>query len=129
MMEPAKKRVGLALTDDKPAPAPGPELSPDAPLRDRVEAALRSVYDPEIPVNIHDLGLIYDLQIDPFGAVHIRMTLTSPACPVAGALPAEVQAKVAKVVGVTSAIVDLVWEPPWDKSRMSEEAQLQLGFF
>jgi FeS assembly SUF system protein len=90
---------------------------------------MRGVFDPEIPVNIYELGLIYDLKIDPAGAVSIRMTLTSPACPVAGALPGEVQARVQAVPGVTSANVELVWDPPWDMSRMSEEARLQLGLF
>jgi FeS assembly SUF system protein len=101
----------------------------DAPLEEKVIAALRSCYDPEIPVNIYELGLIYDLQVDPSGAVSIRMTLTSPACPVAGALPGDVQAKVQAVPGVTSAKVELVWDPPWEMSRMSEEARLQLGLF
>ncbi|MGH7226007.1 MAG: SUF system Fe-S cluster assembly protein, partial [Gemmataceae bacterium] len=95
----------------------------------RVIAALRSVFDPEIPVNIYDLGLIYDLQIGPTGAVSIRMTLTSPACPVAGSLPGDVQARVQAVSGVTSANVELVWDPPWSMSRMSDEAQLQLGLY
>ncbi len=101
----------------------------DAPLEERVVAALQSVFDPEIPVNIYELGLIYDLKVDPSGAVSIRMTLTSPACPVAGALPGEVQSKVQAVPGVSSAKVELVWEPPWEMSRMSEEARLQLGLF
>jgi FeS assembly SUF system protein len=101
----------------------------DAPLEERVVAALRSVFDPEIPVNIYELGLIYDLKVDPAGAVSIRMTLTSPACPVAGALPGEVQSRVQSVPGVSSAKVELVWEPPWEMSRMSEEARLQLGLF
>jgi FeS assembly SUF system protein len=101
----------------------------DAPLEERVVAALRTCYDPEIPVDIYELGLIYNLKVDPSGAVSIRMTLTSPACPVAGALPADVQAKVQAVPGVTSAKVELVWDPPWDMSRMSEEARLQLGLF
>jgi FeS assembly SUF system protein len=101
----------------------------DSSLEERVIAALRSVYDPEIPVNIYDLGLIYDLKIDPSGTVSIRMTLTSPACPVAGSLPGEVQARVQNVSGVTSVHVELVWDPPWSMSRMSEEAQLQMGLF
>ncbi len=101
----------------------------DAPLEERVVAALQSVFDPEIPVNIYELGLIYDLKVDPSGAVSIRMTLTSPACPVAGALPGEVQSKVQAVPGVASAKVELVWEPPWEMSRMSDEARLQLGLF
>jgi len=101
----------------------------NASLEERVIAALHSVYDPEIPVDIYELGLIYDLKVDPSGAVAIRMTLTSPGCPVAGSLPGEVRSKVEAVPGVTSATVDLVWEPPWDKERMSEAAQLTLGMF
>src|SRR5262244_736787 len=85
-------------------------------LEAAIIAVLHTCYDPEIPVDIYELGLIYDLKVDPSGAVAIRMTLTSPACPVAGALPAEVKAKVEAVQGVTSAQVDLVWEPPWDMS-------------
>jgi len=96
-------------------------------LRERVEAALRTVYDPEIPVNIYELGLIYELDVTELGAVNIRMTLTAPNCPAAGAMPAEVEAKVCAVDGVTSANVELVWDPPWDKSRMSEAARLELG--
>jgi FeS assembly SUF system protein len=124
-------RLSLPLNDDKPSSPPSaPQADPlpsDAPLEERVIAALCACYDPEIPVNIYELGLIYDLQIDPSGAVSIRMTLTSPACPVAGALPADVQSRVQAVPGVTSAKVELVWDPPWEMSRMSEEARLQLG--
>jgi len=128
-MEPAKpQRLNLPLGDDQPAPA-APEVPAGASLEERVLAALRTVYDPEIPVNIYDLGLIYDLKIDPSGAVAIRMTLTSPACPVAESLPGQVRARVESIPDVTTATVDLVWEPPWDHSRMSEAAQLQLGFF
>ena len=90
---------------------------------------MRTCYDPEIPVNIYELGLIYHLELSPTGAVAIKMTLTSPACPVAGSLPGDVEAKVRAVPGVTSVKVDLVWDPPWDKDRMSEAAQLQLGLF
>ena len=124
------QRLPLPLNGDKPS-SPPPSLPADAgaTLEEKVIAALRSCYDPEIPVNIYELGLIYDLQVDPSGAVSIRMTLTSPACPVAGALPGDVQAKVQAVPGVTSAKVELVWDPPWEMSRMSEEARLQLGLF
>jgi FeS assembly SUF system protein len=124
-------RFPLSTLDETPAVSPGPvpELPPEATLNDRVIAVLKTVYDPEIPVNIYELGLIYDLQIDPTGAVAIKMTLTSPACPVAGALPHDVEQKVAAVPGVTKAKVDLVWDPPWEPSRMSEAAQLQLGLF
>ena len=89
--------------------------------------ALRTCFDPEIPVNIYELGLIYDVKVAPSGAVEIRMTLTSPNCPAAQSLPAEVEAKAKAVRGVTEAKVDVVWEPPWDSSRMSEAAKLQLG--
>lgn len=89
--------------------------------------ALRTCFDPEIPVNIYELGLIYDVKVAPSGAVEIRMTLTSPNCPAAQSLPAEVEAKAKAVRGVTEAKVDVVWDPPWDSSRMSEAAKLQLG--
>ena len=99
-----------------------------ATLHERVEATLRSVYDPEIPVNIFELGLIYALEVADDGVVDINMTLTAPNCPAAGAMPGEVEAKVRAVEGVTDAHVALVWDPPWDKSRMSEAARLELGF-
>jgi FeS assembly SUF system protein len=96
-------------------------------LRERVEDALRTVYDPEIPVNIYELGLVYDVDITDDGVVRIEMTLTAPSCPVAGIIPGEVEAKVRAVEGVTEAEVELVWDPPWDASRMSEAARLELG--
>jgi FeS assembly SUF system protein len=117
------------LAGDSRSESPTMPVDPNASLEERVIAALHTVYDPEIPVDIYELGLIYELKVDPAGAVAIRMTLTSPMCPVAEALPAEVRSKVERVPGVASAKVDLVWEPPWDKSRMSEEAQLALGLF
>jgi nitrogen fixation NifU-like protein len=89
--------------------------------------ALRECYDPEIPVNIYDLGLIYDLKIDPSGKVDIRMTLTAPGCPVAGSLPEYIKSKVAAVPGVTEVTVELTFDPPWTNARMSEAARLQLG--
>jgi FeS assembly SUF system protein len=128
MDESRSQRLNLPLSGDRPDSA-APDVAADAPLEERVRAALRTCYDPEIPINVYDLGLIYDLQVDAAGAVKVRMTLTTPACPVAGALPAEVKAKVLAVPGVTGADVELVWDPPWDKSRMSEAAQLQLGLF
>jgi FeS assembly SUF system protein len=97
-------------------------------LEAAVTEAVRTVYDPEIPINIYDLGLIYDIETTPNGEVNIRMTLTSPACPVAGSLPGEVQDRVASVPGVSSAHVELVWDPPWNIDMMSEAARLQLGF-
>jgi FeS assembly SUF system protein len=98
-------------------------------IEEKVIEALRTVYDPEIPVNIYELGLVYDIDVDPAGAVVICMTLTSPACPVAGSLPPEVEWKVKAIPGVTSCAVNLVWDPPWNPSLMSEAAKLQLGFF
>ncbi len=98
-------------------------------LRQRVIEALKTCYDPEIPVDIYELGLIYDVALVDSGQVEIKMTLTSPACPVAGSLPGEVEQKVRGVEGVSGARVELVWDPPWDKDRMSEAAQVKLGFF
>jgi FeS assembly SUF system protein len=129
------KRQPLPLESDQ-SPVPPAMTSPQTgpadagqDLEPRVIAALRTCYDPEIPVNIYELGLIYKLDVDAAGKVNIRMTLTSPACPVAGSLPGEVQAKVQAVPGVTAANVELVWDPPWDKDRMSEAAMLELGLF
>lgn len=97
-------------------------------LEQKVIDALRSCYDPEIPVNIYDLGLIYGLQIDPAGKVHIRMTLTAPSCPVAGVLPGQVETAVRGVPGVSDVKVELVWDPPWNREMMSDAAKLALGF-
>lgn len=92
-----------------------------------VVEALRTCFDPEIPVNIYDLGLIYDVKVENGGIVEVQMTLTSPHCPAVQSLPAEVEGKVRAVQGVTEAKIDLVWDPPWDQSKMSEAARLQLG--
>jgi FeS assembly SUF system protein len=100
-----------------------------ARLEEEIVAALKTCYDPEIPVDIYELGLIYDIDIDKERFVTLQMTLTSPGCPVAGSLPGEVERKVAGVEGVLGARVELVWEPPWTMSQMSEEARLDLGFF
>jgi FeS assembly SUF system protein len=96
-------------------------------IRERVIDALRSVFDPEIPVNIYDLGLVYRIEISNENAVIIDMTLTAPGCPVAGELVAQVRQRVANVTEVTRVTVNLVWEPPWTKDRMSEAALLELG--
>ena len=93
----------------------------------QVIEALRSCFDPEIPVNIYEMGLIYDLKVTAEGAVKIQMTLTSPHCPAAQSLPAEVESKVRAIPGVSAVTIDIVWEPPWDPSKMSEGARLQLG--
>ena len=96
-------------------------------IEGKVIEALHEIYDPEIPVNIYELGLIYEIQVDPDRKVHIKMTLTAPACPVAGSLPGEVEKKVEAIAEVASADVELVWEPPWSRDRMSETALLTLG--
>ena len=101
---------------------------PTEQLRQNVIEALRTVFDPEIPVNIYDLGLIYDLEVDDTGKVTVQMTLIAPRCPVAQTFPGEVEGKLYAVPGVNEAIVDLVWDPPWDQDRMTEAAKLQLGF-
>ena len=111
------------MTDvERPTPDEG---NPD--LREQVLEALKTVRDPEIPVNLVDLGLIYELIVNKDGVVYVEMTLTTPACPVAGALPGQVRDAVSAVPGVQDARVKLVWTPPWDKDRMSEEAKLELG--
>lgn len=97
-------------------------------LEKDVIEVIRSCYDPEIPVNIYELGLIYQISINEAREVHIMMTLTSPSCPVAETLPPDVEQKVAAVDGVSSAKVEITFEPPWDQSMMSEEAKLELGF-
>jgi len=108
------------------AQIPADSASPEQ-LRERVVAALRTIYDPEIPVNIFELGLVYEVAIDDGGEARIRMTLTSPMCPVAEELPIEVESKARAVEGVKSARVDLVWDPPWTMEMMSEAAKLELG--
>ena len=96
-------------------------------VEEKVIEALRTCYDPEIPVNIYELGLIYEVKINPSGEVDIKMTLTTPNCPVAGSLPRDVESKAKAVPRVTDARVELVWEPPWNPAKMSEAARLHLG--
>ncbi|HEY0843972.1 MAG TPA: SUF system Fe-S cluster assembly protein [Noviherbaspirillum sp.] len=100
---------------------------PEDELREDIVAVLRTIYDPEIPVNILDLGLIYALDVDEQGNVNIDMTLTAPACPVAGTFPATVENRVSEVPGVQSVHVELVWEPPWTIDRIPDEVKLELG--
>ena len=97
-------------------------------LEARVQEALRTIYDPEIPVDIYELGLVYDLRVEPGGRVMVKMTLTAPSCPEAASIPARVEAAARGVEGVTDVQVELVWDPPWTPQRMSEAAKLQLGF-
>ncbi|MGB7408228.1 MAG: SUF system Fe-S cluster assembly protein [Pontixanthobacter sp.] len=106
------------------------QVAPGAPggeLHDAVIAALKEIYDPEIPVNIYDLGLIYGVDVDADSDVTVSMTLTTPNCPVAESMPAEVELRAASVPGVRDAEVALVWDPPWDPQKMSDEARLELG--
>ena len=98
-------------------------------LEEKVAEALRTCYDPEIPVNIYELGLVYQVKAEPSGDVYVQMTLTAPNCPAAASLPQQVQDKIKAIAGVTSVKVDLVWDPPWNPSLMTEAARLQLGFF
>jgi FeS assembly SUF system protein len=117
--QPADLQTAAMVNDPAMADALGPAIL----------NALRSVYDPEIPVNIHDLGLIYDVIVDASSAVGIRMTLTAPNCPAAQWLPSQVQERVRSIEGVTDVKVDVVFDPPWDKDKMSDAAKLQLGLW
>jgi FeS assembly SUF system protein len=122
-----------------PEPVQPPETAPQTPLvadaqstealRPAIVAAISTVFDPEIPVNIWELGLIYEIAVDAAGTAVVTMTLTAPGCPAAQSLPAEVASKVRSVPGVADAKVDVVWEPGWTKDRMSDAAKLQLGMW
>jgi len=101
--------------------------APGGALYESVVDALREIFDPEIPVNIYDLGLIYGVDVSPDADVMVTMTLTTPHCPVAESMPAEVELRVSSVPGVRDAEVNLVWDPPWDPAKMSDEARLELG--
>jgi len=104
------------------------DLSPaQRALESTIVEVIRTVYDPEIPVNVYELGLIYEIGIDAENRVKVKMTLTAPGCPVAGSLPVEVEKKIESIPQVKDAEVEVVWDPPWDKSRMSESAMLDLG--
>jgi len=123
----ARKRDYLAgflagETETPPAAAAGSDE-----LKDRVIEALKSIYDPEIPVDIYELGLIYGIEISEDGDAVVTMTLTTPHCPVAESMPGEVELRVLSVPGIRDAEVKLVWDPPWDPSKMSDEARLELG--
>jgi FeS assembly SUF system protein len=110
------------------ADAPTDQDPTKAALKADVIAALKTCYDPEIPVDIYELGLIYEVDVREAGAVYLKMTLTSPMCPVAEILPVEVEEKARTVEGVSSVDLDLVWDPPWDVEMMSEAARLELNF-
>jgi len=139
--DPMKQLPVIQPYADTPEPPPEPPPSEEraagmvddperhAALEPPIVAAMRTVFDPEIPVNIYDLGLIYDIVVEASGAVGIRMTLTAPNCPAAQWLPGQVEDKVRRVEGVTDVRLDVVFEPPWDKDRMSDAAKLQLGMW
>jgi len=137
-VEQLRQEVAAARTQESPVDQPAAEpAEPTGPARSiqqkllegKIIEVLRQVYDPEIPVNIYDLGLIYGIDVRDDDSVKVKMTLTAPACPVAGTLPGEVERKIETVPEVKSAEVELVWDPPWSRDRMSEAAMLQLGFF
>lgn len=117
----AANAVSQSTVDITPDPVKMDEVAP------KVIEALKTVFDPEIPVNIFEMGLIYDVIVDAAGQVGVKMTLTAPACPAAQSLPIEVRDKARQVDGVTDAKVEVVWDPPWTKDRMSDAAKLQLG--
>ena len=129
MQEPTTMADEAQKSDEQPPVGAPRVLGADEleALRLGIVDALHTVYDPEIPVDIYELGLIYDINIDPAGNVDIKMTLTAPGCPVAGSMPGMVKDAVETVESVGKIDVELVWDPPWDRDRMSETAQLALG--
>jgi FeS assembly SUF system protein len=129
MFEVFKKKSSHSVTGAAMAQSPIESSAQTGGLHESVIEALRNCYDPEIPVNIYELGLIYEIDIDEMSNVTISMTLTSPACPVAGTLPPEIEQKISALPGVNSVRVEVVWEPPWDPGKMTEAARLQLGLF
>ena len=120
-----KKDYLEGFLSQKPAPLTG--IEPGGDLYESVIDALKDIYDPEIPVNIYDLGLIYDVEITAEHHAKVKMTLTTPHCPVAESMPGEVELRVGAVPGIGDAEVELVWDPPWDPQKMTDEARLELG--
>ena len=127
--EPAATAATPQVKQDPDPGLPAAAATVAATVEESIVEALKTVYDPEIPVNIYEMGLIYDLNLEADGRVQIKMTLTSPGCPVAGTLPGEVKDRVEQVPGVASAEVEVVWDPVWNPSMMSEAARLELGMF
>ena len=131
------KPLPVIQPSQAPTPASGPlqtagmvnDPPRSAALRPQIVKALSTVFDPEIPVSIYELGLIYEVIVDATSAVGVRMTLTAPGCPAAQFLPEQVKKAIAAIAGVADVKVDVVWDPPWDRSRMSDAAKLQLGMF
>lgn len=119
--------LNTGKTDDSATLQPSPSAGAND-IRDEVIQMLSTIFDPEIPVNIYELGLIYEVDVNSDGDTIVTMTLTTPNCPVAGSMPGEVENKVSMVPGVRNVEVNLVWDPPWTQERMSEAAKLELGF-
>lgn len=117
----------LPADESNPTEAGSSDLSPAMQIRGRIIAVLKTVYDPEIPVDIYELGLVYGVEVTDDGEAHVTMTLTTPMCPVAETLPPEVEDKVRNVVGVKDVSLDLVWDPPWSVDMMSDAARLELN--
>lgn len=115
------------VQDEAGVDSTGGEAEEMTPLEEEILGVLKTVYDPEVPVDIYDLGLIYDFKVNCEGLVDVKMTLTSPACPVAGSLPIEVETKIKEIDGITQCNVDLVWDPPWTPGMMTEAAKLKLN--
>lgn len=122
-----EKRGNIQQSDSAQAKETTSNLSPAMQIRDRIIATLKTIYDPEIPVDIYELGLIYGVEVADDGEVHVIMTLTTPMCPVAETLPPEVEDKVRGVLGVTDVSLDLVWDPPWSVDMVSDAARLELN--
>jgi FeS assembly SUF system protein len=129
VVQPSAEAPPAANSADQKTTAMVNDSERSAALKPQIVKAISAVYDPEIPVNIYDLGLIYDIIVEASSAVGVRMTLTAPSCPAAQVLPEQVRSAVAAVPGVSDVKVDVVWEPPWDRDRMSEAAKLQLGLW
>ena len=117
----------ISKASSRKSPPSRPTAEPGGDLYEAVIEALKEIYDPEIPVNIYDLGLIYDVEITPEHHAKVKMTLTTPHCPVAESMPGEVELRVGAVPGIGDAEVELVWDPPWDPQKMTDEARLELG--
>lgn len=124
-----RKKIHIDRLQGMPLPQQSVELPVDASLEQKVITGIRTVYDPEIHVNVYDLGLIYNISINDDAEVDIKMTLTAPACPVAEVLPAQVAAKVKSIDGINDVKVTLVWEPPWSQACISDAARLEMGLF
>ena len=129
MFEKLLKKPATQDSPDTDNADQAPPTAEDEALKQQVIEVLRTIYDPEIPVNIYDLGLIYEIHATEYGSVYIIMTLTTPGCPVAQSFPGTVQAHVMTVPGVKEAQVEIVWDPPWSQEQMSDAAKLQLGLY